>query len=227
MKKYYFAYDDRYRVLHEEGLLWFSDIPTPELIQWINYNSISSSNELCEVGCGEGRDALYLSDRNFKLTAIDASETAILKCREFSGKTGLNVDWKVADALFVGESVTKKFHWVYSIATLHMLVDDCDRNQFLTSLFGLLKPGGKLLLVNKGDGKQEVKTDSAHAFELRERVHSASGKKVMVAGTSYRAVTWDYHTKELENAGFFIEKAMNTKNHEYEGCMTVYLSRKA
>ncbi|MCR1898575.1 class I SAM-dependent methyltransferase [Irregularibacter muris] len=225
MREYYLAYEERYKKVHSEGFTWFSDIPTPELLEWVEFNNIPMDDEICEVGCGEGRDALYLSSEGYKVTAVDASESAILKCKELSKKKGVVVNWKVADALFLNKMIKKQYKWVYSIATLHMLVEDNDRNKFLDSLFNILQPKGKLLLVSMGDGESEKRSDTSTAFELQERSNNVEGKKIMVAGTSYRGVNWEYHKHELERAGFQIEKAINTENHEYGNCMTVYLSR--
>lgn len=226
MKKYYFAYDERYKKIHSEGLLWFSRNPTPEIADWVDYNKIHAGDEICEVGCGEGRDALFLSAKGYKITAVDASESAISKCREFSNKMGLDVNWQAADALYINEAIQRKFKWIYSVGVLHMLVEDDDRKRFLNSLYKMLEPGGSLLLVNMGDGIHERKTDTSIAFELQKRNHMATGKSIMVAGTSYRAINWEHHKQELSSAGFAIEKTAITENNEYGNCMTVYLSRR-
>lgn len=226
MKKYYLAYEERYKKIHGEGLLWFSGNPTPEVANWIDYNKIPDNDEICEVGCGEGRDAFFLSRKGYKITAIDASESAISKCRELSDEMGLKVKWEIADALYINEVIQRKFKWVYSVGVLHMLVEDDDRKQFLSSLYKMLEPEGKLLLINMGDGVHERKTDTSTAFELQKRNHMATGRSVMVAGTSYRDVNWDHHKEELSSAGFVIEKAMSTENNEYGNCMTIYLSRR-
>lgn len=226
MKKYYFAYEDRYKQVHNEGLLWFSDKPTPELLEWVEFNSISIGSDICEIGCGEGRDALYLSGKGLNITAIDASESAIVKCKEIAARRDLKVNCIVADALFLDRYLKKQYKWVYSIAALHMLVNDEDRHMFLDSIYKILEPGGKALLVSKGNGVDEIKTDINTAFELHERNHMATGKKVLIAGTSYRSINWPSHKKEIEKAGFIIEKAINTENVEYGNCMTVYLIKK-
>lgn len=226
LKKYYFAYEYRYKQVHNEGLLWFSDKPTPELLEWVEFNCISTESDICEIGCGEGRDALYLSEKGFNITAIDASESAIVKCKEIAAKKDMKVNWIVADALFLDRYLKKKYKWVYSIAALHMLVNDEDRHMFLDSIYKILEPGGKALLVSMGNGVGERKTDINTAFELQERNHMATGKEVLVAGTSYRSINWASHKKEIEKAGFIIEKAINTENDEYGNCMTVYLIKK-
>lgn len=226
MKKYYFAYEDRLKKIHKEGLLWFSSNPTHELLDWVECNKIPVEDEILEVGCGEGRDALFLSEKGYKITAIDASKSAISKCSELAEKKKLNINFQVGDALFIDNVIKRKFKWIYTVATLHMLVEDDDRKQFLKALYNMLESNGKLFLLNMGDGVHEVKTDVSTAFELQERRHMATGRYVLVAGTSYRGVSWDYHLKELEQAGFTIEKKINTENNEYGNCMAVYLTRK-
>lgn len=225
MKKYYHAYNERYKKIHQEGLLWFSNKPTPEVINWVDYHYISLGENLCEIGCGEGRDALFLAKKGFNITAVDIAEEAIRKCRVLSAAKGLKIAWVVSDALQLGEKLSNNYNWIYSVGTLHMLVKDEDRRGFLNSIYSLLKPGGKFLLVNMGDGDSERSTDLSTAFELQERGHMGTGRKFEVAGTSYRAVNWDNHIKELTDAGFVIDKMFNTENRDYSKCMTVYLNK--
>jgi cyclopropane fatty-acyl-phospholipid synthase-like methyltransferase len=107
-----------------------------------------------------------------------------------------------------------------------MLVEDADRDRFLKSLKSMLKPEGRLLLLTMGDGTTERKTDTGEAFDLQERTHGESGRKMYLAATSYRGVNWEHHREELDRAGLVIEKMMDTENNEYGRCMTVYLARK-
>lgn len=225
MGKYYNAYDNRYKRIHEDDLLWFSKDPTPELIEWIKHYNIPIKDEICEVGCGEGRDALFLAGQGYKITGIDISEEGIGKCKELSKERNLDIEWIVGDALHLGEKFYRNYNWIYSIGTLHMLVEDEDRKQFLKAIYSLLKPKGKFLLISMGDGETEKKSDISTAFELEKRTHMLSGKTYEVAGTSYRAINWENHKKELEEAGFTIEKIMSTENDEYFKCMTLYLTK--
>lgn len=226
MKKYYHAYNERYKRVHAEGLLWFSEEPTPEVLEWIRHYNIKTSDEICDAGCGEGRDSLYLAQLGYRVTAFDSSEEAINTCRELGREKGVNVNWIVQDALENNiDSKLGTFRWIYSVGTLHMLVEDEDRIKFLKSMHNLLEPSGRLLLVSLGDGVNERATDITTAFELQERNHMGTGKRMMLAGTSYRGVNWSSHIKELEQAGFHIEKRIITENREYSQCMTVYLSK--
>ena len=59
-RKYYEAYDDRYRQIHEQYLQWFHTEPSEIVMNTVNTFSISTQNKLLEIGCGEGRDAFPL-----------------------------------------------------------------------------------------------------------------------------------------------------------------------
>ena len=48
-----------------------------------------------DLGAGEGRNALWLADRGWAVTAVDFSSVAVERGRARAG--GANVDWQVAD----------------------------------------------------------------------------------------------------------------------------------
>ncbi len=228
MPEYYRAYDDRYRKAHEKGLLWASSEPTPELLQWLSEYDVPPGERICDVGCGEGRDALALAERGYRVTAVDISEVAINKCRELAAQRGVSIDCRVGDALQLPEVVGEgSFKWLYSIGTLHMLVLDDDRQRFLRALRTTLVPGGRLLLVNMGDGETQRASDPSQAFTSVWRTHDATGERVKVASTTYRGVDWETHRQELRQAGFELERTIDTQNREHGRCMTVYLKRPA
>lgn len=52
-----------------------------------------------------------------------------------------------------------------------------------------------------GDGLMECQSDIRTAFEDQERVHGESGKKVRIAGTSCRMVSFASFEKELADNG--------------------------
>ena len=49
-RKYYEAYDDRYRQVHKEGLQWFYDDPTPIVEQVLQEFSTTQEKKLLELG---------------------------------------------------------------------------------------------------------------------------------------------------------------------------------
>ena len=70
-RKYYEAYDDRYRQVHERKLQWASDAPSAIVAQVLERFFVSAESKILELGCGEGRDAAYLLNRGYAVTATD------------------------------------------------------------------------------------------------------------------------------------------------------------
>ncbi|HSU58307.1 MAG TPA: class I SAM-dependent methyltransferase [Bryobacteraceae bacterium] len=50
-----------------------------------------------DLACGAGRNALYLAERGWTVTAVDGSKSAIELVRERAAARGLRIDTKVAD----------------------------------------------------------------------------------------------------------------------------------
>ena len=81
MKRYYQAYDARYRTVHEKGLQWSSDEPTPIVLEVLERYHVSPDAPMLEIGCGEGRDARAVLARGCNLLATDVSGEAVAHCR--------------------------------------------------------------------------------------------------------------------------------------------------
>ena len=62
-REYYKAYEDRYKTIHQKGASWFSNTPTPIVMELLEKYGISLSSPILEIGCGEGRDAKALLEK--------------------------------------------------------------------------------------------------------------------------------------------------------------------
>ena len=197
-RKYYEAYDERYKTVHKIGLRWFSDTQSPIVAQTIERYSIGKNSKILEIGCGEGRDAHRLLEEGFDLLATDISPTAINFCKENYAK--YNKSFNVLDC--INGSLEGKFDFIYAVAVVHMLLFDNDRDAFYRFINTHLKNNGIALICSMGDGDTERQTDARNAFELQER--ECIGKKIMVAGTSCRIVSNERFEEELLKNGLHI-----------------------
>lgn len=201
-KKYYEAYDDRYRQVHQQDLQWFHKNPSPIVAETIDAFSISSQNKLLEIGCGEGRDAFPLLRQGFDLLATDVSPEAIRFCQ--CNLPDLSNHFQVLDC--VSGKVDCKFDFIYAVAVIHMLVLDEDRNAFYRFVREHLNSTGIALICTMGDGKLERQTDVSIAFDIQDRVHEQTGKAVQIANTSCRVVSFQTFEQELDLNGLAIIK---------------------
>ena len=107
---------------------------------------VEAGRELVELGCGNGRDAVYFAGRGLRVTALDMSREAV---SQLQGRG-------VAGARFIcGDFVNSEIHraesydYAYSRFTIHSI----NRNQeqvLLGNLYRGLRRGGKLFIEVRG-----------------------------------------------------------------------------
>lgn len=52
-----------------------------------------------DLGCGEGRNAVWLAERGWEVTGVDFSEVALAKAAKLAAERGVSVEWVEADVL--------------------------------------------------------------------------------------------------------------------------------
>lgn len=201
-KKYYKAYDDRYKQIHEQNLQWSSETPSKIVFETMQSFSLPTNSKILEIGCGEGRDAYLLLTQGYDVLATDISCEAINFCKKKF--PGYSKHFQVVDC--VTEKLNKQFDFIYAIAVIHMLVDDKDRSAFYHFIREHLTSSGIALICTMGDGNFERQTNINTAFDIVERVHEETGKTVQIANTSCRIVSFATFEKELVHNGIEIIK---------------------
>lgn len=220
-RKYYEAYDERYKTAHAHGVSWAGDVSTHIVMEVLEKYDIAPTHRILEVGCGEGRDSRCVLTHGFSLMATDISEEAIAYCKGQLPQFAEH--FRVLDCL--SDKLEEKFDFIYGIAVIHMLVLDEDRDGFYRFIHDHLAEGGIALICTMGDGKLERQSDIRTAFTLQERNH-ASGK-MMVAGTSCRMVSFRTLENELSRNGLVIlEKGITDSPPEFNSLMYAVVKRK-
>ena len=202
-REYYKAYEDRYKTIHQKGASWFSNTPTPIVMELLEKYGISLSSPILEIGCGEGRDAKALLEKGYCLKATDVSPEAISYCKAAFPEHISN--FQTLDCLKDHHPFSYTF--IYSVAVIHMLVPSKDRTDFYQFIYQHLTENGLSLICTMGDGKIERETDIRNAFRVKEREHSSGS--IPVASTSCKMVSFSTFEKELkENHFTIIEKGL-------------------
>lgn len=203
MPKYYEAYEKRYLQVHKESLAWASDKNSPIVGEILKKYIASRHPRILEVGCGEGRDSLHLLRLGCDVQALDISGEAIRYCKEKAG--GENRErFHVVDVCT--EEFAGQYEFIYSVATLHMLVLPQDRQRYLSFIKRHLSDKGYALILTMGDGVMERESDIGTAFLDQKRTHQDTGKELEIAATSCKMVSFETFRKELHESGFAIEE---------------------
>lgn len=81
-----------------------------------------------DIGCGEGKDAVYMAERGCEVTAFDITESGIRKAKLLAANRGVDINAFVAD--INDFSIDGKFDIIYSTGTIQYLSDDCIESFF-------------------------------------------------------------------------------------------------
>jgi SAM-dependent methyltransferase len=137
-----------------------------------------------DVACGEGRNAVWLAERGWRVTAVDFSRVALEKGqavqRRHPRAAELSVQWVLADALtFDAEQAS------YDLVVLaYLQLTDEQRRDAVRRAFLALRPGGTFFLVahdasnlTEGTGGP---TDPAVLFTAEEVLGDLDGERFEV-----------------------------------------------
>jgi tellurite methyltransferase len=75
--------------------------------------------EVLDVGVGEGKNALFLSKKGFKVTGIDISDVAVKKFKKFAKKQKLVIKGIVED--IIDFKFSKNYEVIICTAVLHLI----------------------------------------------------------------------------------------------------------
>jgi SAM-dependent methyltransferase len=96
-----------------------------------------------DLACGEGRNAIWLAELGWQVTAVDFSEVAIAKARVRAAREDVDVDFLCADLLdFEPEPETYDL-----VLVLYLQLPAGERRLVLFRAASALAPAGTLLLV--------------------------------------------------------------------------------
>ena len=220
-RKYYAAYEERYKTAHAQGVSWASDRNTPIVLEVMGKYGILPGHALLEVGCGEGRDSRAVLEMGYNLIATDISKEAVAYCRKTM--PCFKEHFSVLDCL--SDNIDELFDFIYGVAVIHMLVLDEDRDGFYQFIRSHLKPDGLALICTMGNGEFEMQSDISRAFEIQERNHESG--KMMVAGTSCRMVSFKTFDGELaRNCLKVIEKGITSALPDFDSLMYAVVQKK-
>lgn len=219
-RKYYEAYDERYKTAHAQGVSWSSNVSTPIVMETIEKYHINQNHRLLEIGCGEGRDSGAVLEQGYQLTATDISPEAIAYCQNRMSQYAHH--FHVLDCL--SGKLDAKFDFIFGVAVIHMLVTDEDRNGFYQFVRSHLTEDGIALICTMGDGEFETRSDITQAFTLQPRNHESG--TMMVAGTSCRMVSFETFEQELmRNDLTVIEKGITGAQPDFNSLMYAVVIR--
>jgi SAM-dependent methyltransferase len=142
-----------FRILYRLGITpW--DHETPLQVKAVAGGAATSRGHALDVGCGTGRDAVFLAEHGWTVTGIDAVPRALDTARRRSTAAGVEVRWVVGDVTRLPELETGDGHdLVLDLGCFHGLSDH-GRALGATGITSVAAPGALLLMMAFPPGRR-------------------------------------------------------------------------
>jgi SAM-dependent methyltransferase len=96
-----------------------------------------------DLGAGEGRNAIWLAEHGWNVTAVDFSDVAIAKASAIAASRNISLLWEVRDLLdYHPEKAAFDL-----VMLLYIHLPEHERSPVLASAAAALAPGGTLLVI--------------------------------------------------------------------------------
>ncbi len=96
-----------------------------------------------DLGCGAGRNAVWLAQRGWRVTAVDFSDVGLQMARELAAKAQVSVEWIEADAV----DWTPPARAYDLVCVLYLQLPAPERRKALGHAADAVRPGGTLLVI--------------------------------------------------------------------------------
>lgn len=126
-------YSDR-----ERAVPFFNNKPDESLNSYVKKGMIQKGKAL-ELGCGPGRNALFLGANGFEVDAMDISQVAIDWAKERAAELSLDIHFKCQSVFEI--SPINEYDLIYDSGCMHGLLPH-RRIQYLKMIHDGLKSGG-------------------------------------------------------------------------------------
>lgn len=134
-----FSREDWNRRYAERELLWSAE-PNRRFAEEV---AALEPGRALDLGCGEGRNAVWLAERGWRVTGVDFSEVALAKAARLAEDRDASVDWVLADLLDY-RPPARRFDLV---ALLYLQLPAPERTLVLGRAAAAVAPGGRLFVL--------------------------------------------------------------------------------
>lgn len=118
--------------------------PDESLAQYV-YDGLIQPGRAIDMGCGNGRNSIFLARHGFSVEAVDYSKAAIEWARELAEEAGVSISLKQA-SVFDLDLQAATYDLVYDSGCFHHIPPH-RRTQYVELIIGALRPGGWLCLT--------------------------------------------------------------------------------
>ncbi|MFJ8262160.1 class I SAM-dependent methyltransferase [Rummeliibacillus sp. NPDC094406] len=127
----------------EKNIPFFENKPDENLVSYFDQGILNVGNAL-ELGCGPGRNAIFLTEKGFKVDAVDLSEQSINWATERANERNVKINF-INQNIFDLNVEEYKYDLIYDSGCFHHIAPH-RRMDYINLIKKSLKPGGYFAL---------------------------------------------------------------------------------
>jgi SAM-dependent methyltransferase len=131
------SWNERYAA---SDLVWGAD---PNRFVAEAFGDVAARGRALDLGCGEGRNAIWLAERGWRVTGVDYAEVAIDRARRLASARGVEVSFVEADVT----SWRPEAEAYALVIVAYLQLPPADLRRVWACAVGALAPGGELFAV--------------------------------------------------------------------------------
>lgn len=124
--------------------MWDLSFPSQELVAFIATINFPKETVGLDVGCGAGRETVFLAQHGLNMIGVDISVEALRIAAERAKEAGVQVDWRYGNVLDLPIE-DHSIDFVNDRGCFHSIAEE-KRDQFAREIARIIKPGGLMLL---------------------------------------------------------------------------------
>jgi SAM-dependent methyltransferase len=181
--------------------------PCPELVEFVGQGRVAPGARVIDLGCGCGRNAVWLAQQGFNVTAVDVSPHAVQLAKALAVGRGAALHVVEADVTDLSEFPENHYELAYDNRCLHLIIEQHLRDAYLKGVRRILRPSGIFLAINIGGRDEEEALDLvASDGKAYQCVCEGTQRVGRWLPSCPVAPMWpDQHRAELEAAGLEVE----------------------
>ena len=129
----------QYEMLYQSDEYYWGKEPADFLEKLIAVLPPVPGLKVLDIGCGEGKDAVYMAEKGYDVTAFDITGSGIRKTLRLAAERGVSIRAFTAD--INDFQLEEKFDIIYSTGTIQYLADE-NIPGFFRKVRDLTRPGG-------------------------------------------------------------------------------------
>eukprot|EP01086_Lenisia_limosa_P017996 TRINITY_DN9553_c0_g1_i1.p1 TRINITY_DN9553_c0_g1~~TRINITY_DN9553_c0_g1_i1.p1 ORF type:complete len:204 (+),score=37.01 TRINITY_DN9553_c0_g1_i1:137-748(+) len=152
-------WDTRYGSTEEYG---YGEEPNAFVKESVQAGLVPKEGCVICLGCGEGRNAVFMAQQGYKVLAVDYSQEALTKTQKLADKRGVKLETEIGDfSTYVPRANTYDI-----IVSIFAHSPPPARKAIHAQLAQALAPGGKILMEGYTPKQLELKTGGPPAEPL-------------------------------------------------------------